>query len=111
MERFHADKLLTRLSVCYSRQTAASSPTTEDPITCSDSPKYIQDLMYCERQLLVAWLDTAHVYVCGEDRTTAQVFDQFVKIVSEVKNLYEKDSRGLLMTKRLKHTYHDDTWT
>ena len=112
MTSFVQDGVLSRLSVCYSRDTPNTQDGGDDVI--NSQPKYVQDLMSAQGADLITWLldDSAHVYVCGDAKNMAKdVFEKFIAILMKERSMTEKEARALMMTKRLKRTYHEDIWT
>ncbi|XP_064643389.1 methionine synthase reductase-like [Lineus longissimus] len=112
---FKDERLLTELSVCFSRdpiEAPQGNVGTEEAPKDRTTPKYVQDNIRLHAEDVLRWIcdEDAVVYVCGDAKNMARnVNETFAELLTKLRGI--EDAKGYLMKMRLKKHYHEDIWT
>ncbi|XP_066937907.1 methionine synthase reductase-like [Macrobrachium rosenbergii] len=102
LEKFHHDKILSHLKVCFSRD--------EDS---TQGPKYVQDNIILYGADLVSMIvdKRAIVYVCGDAKNMAKdVFEAFTSILEVNNGLSTVEARKYIAQMQIDKRYLQDVW-
>ncbi|XP_064103579.1 methionine synthase reductase-like [Macrobrachium nipponense] len=102
LEKFHHDKILSHLKVCFSRD--------EDS---AQGPKYVQDNIKLYGADLVSLIvdKRAIVYVCGDAKNMAKdVFEAFTSILEVNNDLSTVEARKYIAQMQIDKRYLQDVW-
>lgn len=102
LERFQADKILTKLLVSFSRDSLPD-----------DSPKYVQHNIIRHATDIVRLLkEGCIVYVCGDAMNMSKdVFKSFIEVWKTVENCTEEDATKHMKKLQDDGQYLQDIWT
>jgi len=101
LEKWHSSGVLTRLLVCFSRESVAPQP------------KYVQDLI-CQHETQVAKLISkgAVIYVCGDEKNMAKdVMKAVTNAIQNVHNVSTEEATKTVFQLQKDKRYLQDIWT
>jgi len=101
LEKWYSSGILTRLSVCFSRENVPPQP------------KYVQDLIaQYENQLVKMVSKGAIIYVCGDEKNMAKdVMKAITVAFQNVNNLSEEEAQKTIFQLQKDKRYLQDIWT
>ncbi|XP_078349683.1 methionine synthase reductase-like [Oculina patagonica] len=107
LEHYQSTGVLSRLFLSFSRDTISD-------LTSNPPPKYVQDNLRSHSAEVAEQVlnKGAVVYICGDaDNMARNVFDTFLEIVQEFKEVDIKEARKEMMKLRENKQYLEDIWT